>query len=299
VSSTHGSSSNRDGEGPEPDHEPERQPDDLDLEVSALMHEPTLRPSGGRSRLAPGNRGVVPWYRQSVLVPRLVVATAIVVLLALVLLVAAPVGPALGVLGALRSQPTPTPTTFRFVFPTSVPATPTPSPYPTPTLVSVPALGPVPADCPPGSLLVDFDPAASIPGVGGPDVWFVAGALVGAHGKPFPSRATAALGELSPSDYTPFGWPVQMLVLVKPDFTQTITIVGRDLRTGYALWLAGDQNETATPTFTIDPSQPHGGTSDGQWSIWFGVLYLPGAGCYTLQASWTGGSWTVHFAAGR
>jgi hypothetical protein len=37
----------------------------------------------------------------------------------------------------------------------------------------------------------------------------------------------------------------------------------------------------------------------GEFSIWFDVLYLPGAGCYTLQASWPGGGWIVNFAAGR
>jgi len=28
-------------------------------------------------------------------------------------------------------------------------------------------------------------------------------------------------------------------------------------------------------------------------------MYLPGSGCYTLQGSWLGGGWTIHFAAER
>jgi len=32
---------------------------------------------------------------------------------------------------------------------------------------------------------------------------------------------------------------------------------------------------------------------------WNGMMYQPGAGYYTLQVSWLGGGWTIHFAAGR
>ncbi|HEV2458623.1 MAG TPA: hypothetical protein VGS80_09675 [Ktedonobacterales bacterium] len=187
-----------DGQRPGRANEPEPQPDDLHLEVGDL-DQPTLRPLDERTHLPPGKHGVVPWYRQSVVVPRPVVATAIVVLLVLVLLVAAPVGPVLGVLGALRSQPTPTPTTFRFVFPTLVPATPTPSPYPTPTLVSVPALGPVPADCPTGSPLVDVSSGETFPGIGGSAVWLVAGNFIGPHGVVVEPHATVHLEHLAGS----------------------------------------------------------------------------------------------------
>ncbi|HEV2458621.1 MAG TPA: hypothetical protein VGS80_09665 [Ktedonobacterales bacterium] len=113
------------------------------------------------------------------------------------------------------------------------------------------------------------------------------------------SYLKVAVGAPGPSDYPLFGWPVQVLVLVKADFTPPFILFGRDLRTGYALWLTTDPNEAPAPIFNIDPSQIPARTSDGQWRIWFGVLYLPGAGCYTLQASWLAGGWTVHFAAGR
>lgn len=116
--------------------------------------------------------------------------------------------------------------------------------------------------------------------------------------------ATAELGTLVPSDHTSYGWPLHVLLLVSRSFTPpVITLSGRDLHTGYTLWLTADTNvpnmPAPTPTVTIDPSGLNSFTSDGHWRIWFGVLYVPGAGCYTLQASWLAGGWTVHFAAGR
>jgi hypothetical protein len=115
-------------------------------------------------------------------------------------------------------------------------------------------------------------------------------------------RAAAHIGSFQPSNYTRVGWPIQVQVLIKQGFTQTVTLTGHDLRTGYNLWFSADANnpgsvEEAAPLATIDPSQPMGGV--GEFSIWFDVLYLPGAGCYTLQASWPGGGWIVNFAAGR
>lgn len=228
----------------------------------------------------------MPWYRQRVEVPRPLVAAAIAALLVLALLAMSPIGSALAALGA---HATPAPTTARFAFPTPVPATPTPSPNLTPTLIA-PSIGPAPSNCPPGSPPVEFSPAVS-PGIGGSDVWLV-GPVTG-------PRSTARIGLLPPNVYTQFGWPVQIPVLVKVGFAQTISLRGHDLHTGYALWLTPGPPEAAMPALTIDPGQLQSSTSDGQWRIWFGVMYLPGAGCYALHASWPGGGWTVNFAAGR
>jgi hypothetical protein len=35
------------------------------------------------------------------------------------------------------------------------------------------------------------------------------------------------------------------------------------------------------------------------WIIWGIAVLFPAAGCYTLQASWLGGHWTMTFAAGH
>ncbi|HKT37177.1 MAG TPA: hypothetical protein VJR48_02330, partial [Ktedonobacterales bacterium] len=55
----------------------------------------------------------------------------------------------------------------------------------------------------------------------------------------------------------------------------------------------------AAPLATIDPAHGLAHTRDARWDIWSGVLYLPGAGCYIVQANWPGNGWFVDFAAGR
>lgn len=268
-----------DGEGPE------RRPDDLEIEVSDL-HAPSPH-GGGAERL--------PWHRQRVELPRPVVAAAVVALV--VLAVAAILLPSIGPVAALFTRPASTPTSQTVVqVAILAPATPTPSPssYPTPTLIA-PAIGPTPRDCPAGPAFVLFDPAAVGPGVGGPDVWLTA---------PFNTpHSTISLGLRRPSDYTPYGWLVQLQVFVTPGLAQTITLTGSDLRTHYPLWVtddfAGDPDLPAAPAITIDSTQLSSTTSDGKWRIWFGWMYLPGAGCYTLQTSWRDGGWQVTFAAGR
>lgn len=278
-----------------PADEPASHPDDLDIEVS------DMRRPGQSGRSSPGSDGATPWYRQRVQVPRPLVVATLVVMLGLILLVAPPIGSALR---ALIPQPTPTPgAIIQIVYPTAPP--PTVTPYPTPTLIA-PAIGSVPANCPPSTPLVDFAPTATIPGVGGTDVWMVG--LLGPGGYPVAGqRATAKIG--APSriivSYTSYGWPFEIMVLARrSDFAQTVTITGQDLRTEHNLWFSPEANASNTlvekaPILTIDLSQPFAGSSDGQWKIWFGVIYLPGAGCYTLQANWPGGGWNVNFAAGK
>jgi hypothetical protein len=275
--------------------EPESHPDDFELEISDLRRHTRAGASSAASESA------TPWYRQRVQVPRPLVIAALGVILGLILLLATPIGSALRAFG---TRPTPTADPIvQIVYPTAPP--PTVTPYPTPTLVA-PAVGSVPANCPPGDPLVDFAPTAFIPGVRGGDVWVVG--LVGPDGKAVSGqRATAKIGgpQAINSAYTSAGWPIQIMVLAKTDFAQTVTITGRDLRTGYSLWFSPDSNNPgaiaeAAPIATIDFSASTGpSTSDGQWKIWFGVLYLPGAGCYTLQANWPGDGWVVNFAAGR
>ena len=284
-----------DADNPQAD-EPESQPDDLDIEVSDL-----------RGRVQPGgsptdSNGATPWYRQRVEVPRPLVVATLVAMLALILLVATPIG------SALRAPvPQPTPTTgaiIQIVYPTAPP--PTGTPYPSPTLIA-PALGPVPTNCPPSAPLVDFAPNTIIPGVGGSGVWLVG--FVGPGGNPVAGqRATEKIAgpQRIPSAYTYAGWPIWVEVLAGSDFAQTVTLTGRDLRTGYSLWFSPDSNKPdataeAAPVVTIDfsASTPDIATSDAQWKTWFGIIYLPGAGCYTLQANWPGDGWVVNFAAGR
>lgn len=259
---------------------PHEERDEPQIEMSDMRPRPVV------------DRTRVPWYAQRVELPRPLLAALVAALLALALLVVLSAG---GQLAALIAHPAAAATATHIPFPTAAPtptSPPTPTPYPTPTLIA-PVIGPVPADCPSETTLVAFDPAAVSSGIGGSNVWLVA---------PFSgSHAVLHLSSYQPKDYTPYGWSVLVQLLIKPDFGPSITLTGSDLRTRYPLWLTSSNSNmpiSVVPNVTIDPTRINSGTSDGLWSIWFGVLYLPGAGCYTMRASWSGGGWTANFAAG-
>lgn len=275
---THEPSSGVDGEKAGTARDQESQEDNLFIEVSDLRRPPHERVS------------FVPWRRQSVQVPRPVVDVALAGILISLLLVATPIGSALV---AFAAHPTPASTAGRVVSLAAKSAQLTPVPYPTPTL-NVPAVGPVSANCLPETPPVDFSSSETVPGVGGSGVWFIASDRSGKRGDV----------ELPPGNYTLAGWPVPVMVYIKHGFTQPITLMGHDLLTGYSLWLSPDATSPgsladAAPLATINPGQGLAHTSDAQWDIWSGVLYLPGAGCYIVQANWPGNGWTIDFAAGR
>lgn len=83
-----------------------------------------------------------------------------------------------------------------------------------------------------------------------------------------------------------------------------MTLHGTNLSTGAPLYLDADYALAAsTPTaMVLDPSDPtvlkQDANRDAQWTQFPGSLTVPGAGCYSLEAVWPGGSWQMTFAAG-
>lgn len=250
--------------------------DELHVQVSDLRRSPYERAA------------FVPWRQQRVQLPRPVVDVALTVMLVSLLLVATPIGSALV---AFAAHPTPA-SSIRYVgSPTAKPARLAPLPYPTPTL-NVPIIGTVAATCASETPLVDFSAGETVAGAGGSDVWFNA------------SSAKPGYVQLPQGNYTSAGWPVPVTVFIRHGFAQTIALTGHDLTTGYSLWLSANANNPgslagAAPLATIDPTHGLAHTRDAQWDIWSGVLYLPGAGCYIVQANWPGNGWSIDFAAGR
>ncbi|HEV2459162.1 MAG TPA: hypothetical protein VGS80_12455 [Ktedonobacterales bacterium] len=279
-----------DRQRPELDHEPAPETDDLHIEVGELDLPAHLR-SARLAGSAPGDTKLVPWYRQRAEVPRPVVAAGV---LALVVLAAVAVLPGRGQqLAALFVHPAPTATTTQPAVPTRVLATPTPSPFPTPTLVA-PPIGAMPDNCAPSP--------TGPPLGGGHGVIYAVGAgpvwVDGFDG----ATAFVAISRDAAGPYSEYGWPVYTALALKVPFEEAVTLRGSDLRTGAPLWFtltsAGPETGLVVPLVTVDPRQSIDSIdSTAHW--WNGLLYLPGAGCYTLQASWRGGGWTVHFAAGR
>jgi hypothetical protein len=268
--------SDSDGNEAEMAGDPERQVDELHIQISDLRRSPYE------------GAAHVPWRQQRVQLPRPVVDVALAVTLVALLLVATPIGSALV---AFAAHPESVSSSRSIGSPTATFARLAPLPYPTPTL-DVPAIGTVAATCAPETPLVDFSSGETAAGAGGPDVWFIA------------RSAKPGYVQLPQSNYTLAGWPIPVTVFIRHGFAEAIVLTGHDLTTGYSLWLSPDANNPgsiaeAAPLATIDPTRGLAHTRDARWDIWSGVLYLPGAGCYIVQANWPDNGWFVDFAAGR
>ncbi len=106
--------------------------------------------------------------------------------------------------------------------------------------------------------------------------------------------------------YTRYGWPAPIGLILKSGFTGPVTLSGADPRTGHPLWfglvVAGvwGAPDKILPTYSLDPVNPlipAGGATDAE-KFWYGYIFLPGAGCYTVAASWPGGGWQATISAG-
>jgi hypothetical protein len=168
-------------------------------------------------------------------------------------------------------------------------------------------VGPAPAQCSQESpaLTVDGNPTLGM-AIG------TAPVLVGGFHGPYPTLPVgpAASAGLSGSGwsgpYTRYGWPAYIELILHTGVNGPVTLSGWDVHTGYPLWfgfvVAGvwGAPQQVTPNFRLDPAQPAipAGGEDGLEDFWYGYAFLPGAGCYTLAASWPGGSWQITVSAG-
>ena len=169
--------------------------------------------------------------------------------------------------------------------------------YPTPTLAQqTPAeIGSAPLTCTPSTS------SRYTSKLGGSPVW-VSGFQASMKGQ-----ATTYVGH---SPYTRYGWKARIGFSVEPGATGLINVHGERLSDGSPLWVSvlapgqtssyGEVEGTPLVRVVLDPKNPgHPDYEDTGWAMWSGVLYLPAADCYALEASWPGGSWRVTFAAGE
>jgi len=100
------------------------------------------------------------------------------------------------------------------------------------------------------------------------------------------------------------GWAHKDLWVVATTLQGSVTIRGTNLSTGAPVYPDADgASATSTPTvMVLDPGDPtvlkEDANRDAQWTQFPGSLTVPGAGCYSLEAIWPGGSWHMTFAAG-
>lgn len=112
----------------------------------------------------------------------------------------------------------------------------------------------------------------------------------------------------SPGDaltsHSQYGWEHKLLWVVSTPLRGGVTIHGTNLSTGAPLHARAEYASTAsTPTTLIlDPRDPtvlsQDANRDAQWTQFPGSLTVPSAGCYSLEAVWSGGNWRLTFAAG-
>jgi hypothetical protein len=93
------------------------------------------------------------------------------------------------------------------------------------------------------------------------------------------------------------GWRVKVLWVLEP-LSEPVTISGHEVDTGAAITF-DPSNGPPSDTIRLDPRDP--GTPDRRkgWTEYPSSVRFPGAGCYLIQASWTGGSWQRGFGFGR
>lgn len=164
----------------------------------------------------------------------------------------------------------------------------------TPLGGSLALLGPLPKDCPsspaPQILGPDFGPAA-----GADLVWVGAGN--------FRNQAPLAL-IWSPTEaqftHDQYGWSHKFLYVVATSYQGKVTIHGTNLSDGSPIYL-GAQDAATTDSSTslvLDTRSSAITNRNDKWTEFPGGLFVPKAGCYSLEATWSGGSWRITFAAG-
>ena len=181
-----------------------------------------------------------------------------------------------------QASPSHTATTVTITpsLPTATPS-PTPTALPSPVDTTPPPTGAAPRNCPPSQPAQTISPDLA-PVVGKAPVWATLPALI-------PLRA----------GYTQYGW-LWKIVWEVAKSTHPVTLHGTDLRTSASLLFQISQDSLTTSP-VLDPGYPgHPISAFGDdWAEWGSYVFLPGTGCYSMEAMWPGGHWLVYFAAGN
>lgn len=147
-------------------------------------------------------------------------------------------------------------------------------------------IGPPPANCQPGPDPREVNPQFAA-AVGQDPIWAVG-----------PGKGGLLLVDLSLPP-TPHGQPVKVLWVVRPGFRGLIRLSALETESGTRAWFKiGDEVETAAPM--LDPEHPAIPLEgNGPYPQFPSSLIFSRSGCYSLQARWPGGGWTVPIVVGR
>ncbi len=125
------------------------------------------------------------------------------------------------------------------------------------------------------------------------------------YGFDGPQATMHLRGQSEPIVHNVYGWPVFIQLMVKNNFTQSVTLSGGNLRDTpdapniFFAFYPGERPMDSillgTQDLVVNPIHPE----VGQKAVWIATMFLFSSGCYYLKATWPGGQWTIHFAAGR
>ena len=85
---------------------------------------------------------------------------------------------------------------------------------------------------------------------------------------------------------------------VGPTGVTSATVRATNISSGVLAWWGTGNHYVNTVVFHIQGGFDHGEVDTG-WHEWGSLLFIPAAGCYALDVSWSGGFWRTIFAAGR
>ncbi len=101
------------------------------------------------------------------------------------------------------------------------------------------------------------------------------------------------------------GWAIKTLWVIEPNFKGKVAIHGRNNEDGSPLLfspqgVARDNQPIQNPVLDAqNPGIPlQHQDAEGYWREWPGYMYAPKAGCYYLEADWSGGNWKINIAIG-
>jgi hypothetical protein len=113
----------------------------------------------------------------------------------------------------------------------------------------------------------------------------------------------AVLRHLKQAQPPEIGWYRRIVLLVETDYAGTITLQGGELHGVAPIWFGMREHNqgpmTSLAVRPMDASIANHTRSDGDWGLSSATLFVPGAGCYFLSATWPEGQWIVFFSAGQ
>ena len=153
-------------------------------------------------------------------------------------------------------------------------------------------LDPAPQNCPAISQTCPFEFKGAPRAVGSSPV------LVIGFGGP-----EAVLTHLKQAQPPEIGWYKRIILLTETNYAGTVTLQGGEVHGVSPIWFGMRQHNqgpiTSLMIRPLDSSSSNHTGSDEEWGLSSSTLFVPGAGCYFLAATWPNGGWIVFFSAGR